>query len=598
MAGNRNERISAGLQRHHLSKANLASARPDIAAEWHPTLNEDLRPDSVHPGTPRSVWWQCSKNPHHVWRAQVRSRTRSGGSGCPHCAGKARCPAPGESLADLHPKIAAQWDGHLNKEKRPSDVSPGSSFEAWWRCDVDPAHVWRASVASRVRGRGCGVCAGKQVTNSNSLARLRPDLATQWHPSRNGALGPEQVTVFSGRKVWWLCPVADDHEWTASVSSRSAGNGCPCCAGFKVADSNRLSIQRPDIAAQWHPTLNGELTPDQVTVGTSTRVWWQCAEGADHVWRTTVVKRTRDGRGCPACAGSQVADSNRLSIQRPDIAAQWHPTLNGELTPADVAIGSTKRVWWKCAEGDDHVWSTTVVRRTWGLGSGCPCCAGFQLADSNRLSVQRPDIAAQWNTDRNGTLTPADVTVGSERRAWWRCPDNPVHEWQAVVKSRTTLGAGCPKCSIAHESAREVRIRHELAAVLGFAPDVVHLRLNGKRIAVDMAAEHLRLIVEYDGSYWHQSKVHKDREKTELLIRNGWRVVRLREEPLELLSDDDLPVQASTPVKAVVDQVLRRLVEMGLVEQTTIDGYLAADEEIAAGAASAYLTGKRKARRK
>ena len=44
----------------------------------------------------------------------------------------------------------------------------------------------------------------------------------------------------------------------------------------------------------------------------------------------------------------------------------------------------------------------------------------------------------------NGTLTPNDVTAGSQRKGWWLCP-NCGHEWEAVIGSRSQ-GRGCPEC--------------------------------------------------------------------------------------------------------------------------------------------------------
>lgn len=35
----------------------------------------------------------------------------------------------------------------------------------------------------------------------------------------------------------------------------------------------------------------------------------------------------------------------------PDIALEWHPTRNGELTPYGVSAKSGKKVWWHCSEG-------------------------------------------------------------------------------------------------------------------------------------------------------------------------------------------------------------------------------------------------------
>jgi hypothetical protein len=66
---------------------SLAVRFPKVAAQWHPTKNGKLRPDSVAAGTSRKVWWRCRKG--HAWHATVASRTGQG-TGCPHCAREQR----------------------------------------------------------------------------------------------------------------------------------------------------------------------------------------------------------------------------------------------------------------------------------------------------------------------------------------------------------------------------------------------------------------------------------------------------------------------------------------------------------------------------
>jgi hypothetical protein len=65
-----------------MARVSLASARPDLAAEWHPTLNDDLTPANVTPGSGRSVWWRDKYD--HEWRATVNNRSH--GTGCPFCS--------------------------------------------------------------------------------------------------------------------------------------------------------------------------------------------------------------------------------------------------------------------------------------------------------------------------------------------------------------------------------------------------------------------------------------------------------------------------------------------------------------------------------
>ena len=57
------------------------------------------------------------------------------------------------------------------------------------------------------------------MSGENDLATLFPDIAAQWDAERNGSLRPDQVTSFSNRKVWWLCP--EGHVWHTAISNRT-----------------------------------------------------------------------------------------------------------------------------------------------------------------------------------------------------------------------------------------------------------------------------------------------------------------------------------------------------------------------------------------
>jgi hypothetical protein len=66
-----------------------------------------------------------------------------------------------------------------------------------------------------------------KATSKYNLAKLHPNLAKEWHPTKNKPLTPEQVSPGSGQKVWWKCD--NEHEWEAAVNSRVSGSGCPEC---------------------------------------------------------------------------------------------------------------------------------------------------------------------------------------------------------------------------------------------------------------------------------------------------------------------------------------------------------------------------------
>ncbi len=65
----------------------------------------------------------------------------------------------------------------------------------WWQCPESPDHVYLTSVRTRTRkGYVCPYCSNKKVSVTNSLARVFPELAREWHPVLNEGLRPEDVT--------------------------------------------------------------------------------------------------------------------------------------------------------------------------------------------------------------------------------------------------------------------------------------------------------------------------------------------------------------------------------------------------------------------
>jgi hypothetical protein len=275
-----------------------------------------------------------------------------------------------------------------------------------------------------------------------NLLQTHPELCKQWHPTKNGDLKPENFTHGSHKKVWWKCPVADDHEWIDSISHLTQGRKCPFCYGNRATLKNCLSATHPEIVKQWHPTKNRELKPENFTYGSGVKVWWKCPEADDHEWQASIDRRTGKEQKCPYCVGQRVANSNCLPTTHPEIAKQWHPTKNGKLKPEDVTAGSGIKVWWKCPEADDHEWQASIDRRT-GKEQKCPYCVGQRVANSNCLPTTHPEIAKQWHPTKNGKLKPEDVTAGSGIKVWWKCTEADDHEWQAVIADRKNKGCSC-----------------------------------------------------------------------------------------------------------------------------------------------------------
>jgi len=380
---------------------------------------------------------------------------------------------------------------------------------------------------------------------SSNLAVDSPALAAEWHPSRNDALTPADVSCWTRRSVWWQCP--EGHNYQARIASRSNGLRCPRCQS--------LAWVNPVLAAEWHPSRNSDLSAWDVKSHSSQRVWWCCQAG--HEWKASIDNRA-NGRGCAQCSG-HITSTGRvrgtLQEQAPEIAAEWHPTKNGALQPSGVFSHSGRMVWWRCVHG--HAWEAQIKSRV-TQRTKCGQCSGRAATPERNLRTQAPASADLWHPTRNEGLTPDDVTSGSDRVVWWRCANG--HEWQGKVSDRVRAPR-CPECQLVHRSMMEVRIEFEVSAFFKVSADHKVEVAGGRVERVDIVLPDERVVVEYDGARYHQGRSREDHEKSERLRSAGWTVIRIREAPLRPLAATDVVGNARDPLVNAV-ATLSRILEV------------------------------------
>ena len=215
---------------------DLATVKPDLVKEWHSTKNGNLKPTEITYKSKKKVWWKCSKG--HEYEAAICNR--SNGSGCPYCSNM-KVLRGYNDLATLRPDLVKEWHPTKNGDLKPTDVTSCSHKKVWWLVQHDVPddyfveHLrgkhfdfeWESYVSSRRPGCGCPFLSGHAVWQGyNDLATVRPDLAKEWHPTKNGDLQPTDVTKWCRKKVWWKC--SEGHEWEVAICNR-LGCGCPVC---------------------------------------------------------------------------------------------------------------------------------------------------------------------------------------------------------------------------------------------------------------------------------------------------------------------------------------------------------------------------------
>lgn len=395
-------------------------------------------------------------------------------------------------------RLMAEWNWEKNDELNfdPKTLTLGSNKKVWWKCQR--GHEWQASISHRNNGMHCPYCAGRYaVKGENDLQTVNPTLAKEWNYEKNNCLTPMEVLPNSNKKTWWKC--INGHEWQASVVNRTKGNGCPYCAGQKIIKGkNDLQTVNPILAKEWDYEKNNGLKPVDVMPNSGQKVWWKCQKG--HKWQATIASRNKE-HGCPICNserktsfseyvlvyylkkyGLQVMHSYKekgyeLDVYIPSkkIAIEydgylWHKNKAKKDLEKNQKCEEDGIKLYRIREGllplNDSSIDFVVQRNQKDLSKIFEEILGEIIGNDVDIDIKRdaiaienlreytekensllfsnPQVASEWNYEKNGDLRPEHFTANSNKKVWWKCQNG--HEWQATIINRNS-GRKCPYCS-------------------------------------------------------------------------------------------------------------------------------------------------------
>ena len=300
--------------------------------------------------------------------------------------------------------------------------------------------------------------AGPDISLLSSL------LQSQWDHLKNAHLSNVVIKPQANTKVWWTCSQCPDghaHKWLAAPSSRfdrkgRKGSGCPFCANRLVCQHNSLHTNAPHLVPEW--SEGNEFSAHEITVGSQTKAWWRCECGCE--WEVSVNSRTGLGTGCPDCAavrrGSSQTSHPTLTESQHEMLQLWDWDLNEEagLDPSKLKCRSHK-----CPVGQAHRWQATVntMYTSTSLGTlGCPCCKGVQACKCNSLQSLFPEVAAEWDNERNQD-TPDAIAAYSHKKLWWH------NSCRGHFKARIDV---CTQYCVSNQQSGQVREMRQLAHVV------------------------------------------------------------------------------------------------------------------------------------
>jgi len=399
-------------------------------------------------------------------------------------------------------KVEREWADDLN-DVSFDEITYGSKTKRWWRCEKC-GWEWKASPNNRIQGgTGCPMCAGKVLTPENSLAGVRPDLISWWDHERNGAVKPQDVFANTHKRYYFVCP--HGHSYKRAVYHMTMTGGCKYCAGQTATPENNLAITNPDLAAEWHPTRNGDKKPEDYLSGSNAIVWWRCSRG--HTWKASIAKRALRGDRCPQChtrvslvqvrvytelasvydnviLGTKVAGfevdvympEDRIGIEIDGFP--WHTSRveadirkSKKLTREGVRLIRLRDTRLKPLDDDTvpflaSINKDVINRLVERIGLDREKEQAYIVEEEFRnerlfreLAVQRnridkkdslafkhPQIAREWDYTKNAPILPSQIEAQSNTKMWWVCPVCG-KSYSSRISHRTYMGSGCPYCS-------------------------------------------------------------------------------------------------------------------------------------------------------
>ena len=347
--------------------------------------------------------------------------------------------------------LMQEWDYERN-EIFPQEVTYGSNKEVWWKCPN--GHSYQQTVHKKTaRNAGCPICSGhRTVPGINDFATFSPEIAKEWHPTKNGTLQPSDISKKNGRKVWWQCKYG--HEWQATPHDRVTDKtGCPICNQRRQTSFPEQAIffyikkLYPDTVSRYRDIFDNGMELDVYVPSIRFAVEF---DGA--AWHNTEESHKREIIKYNICRQNSITlfrVKEHTGHKWKDVADCTYSiqkirngqNLQGVIQDILDRIDQNSNMWTR--RNPKQVHSSITV----DLDRDSNEIREYLTPISNSLPEQRPDLALEWNPERNGNLKPEMFGINSNDRVWWKC-SSCGHEWRTTIIHRAgKRNSGCPECA-------------------------------------------------------------------------------------------------------------------------------------------------------
>ena len=382
------KKIRAANRTETLVEKNGCITNPHLLKEWDYEKNTALGlfPNHLTPYSNKKACWKCSTCGYE-WQTTIANR--SAGFSCPVCANRVIV-AGVNDLATTHPELANEWDYEANGELLPQHVSYGMGKKVGWKCPL--GHKYKATLLHRSSGTNCPICnSGRQTSFAEQavyyyVKKLYPSAINRYKDIFDNGM---ELDIYIPELRYGI-------EYDGSFWHKQSGYEREQ-KKYEICKSNGIRLIRIKAYAKQY-SIEGPHFSDYTlflkedNVGALEKLIQSlyfrlcninsrfCGE-----WENTIATVNIE-RDRYKISNYRYEQKDSFADEYPEVAKEWHPTKNEDLTPSMFRSGSSFLAWWLCPVCG-YEWKASLYSRS--QGSGCEKCSRKNNAGQNHYKARK-----------------------------------------------------------------------------------------------------------------------------------------------------------------------------------------------------------------